>query len=113
MNAACGQERSRCLQIVGFGKACELCEQEMAADAARLSAMRDRLHTTINAINALEEVYLNGHPTERLPHNLNISFVHVEGESLLMGCKEIALLFFRLGLHRRHWNRPMSCAPWG
>ncbi|MBA5875920.1 MAG: IscS subfamily cysteine desulfurase [Nitrospira sp. CR1.2] len=75
--------------IVGFGKACELCEQEMAADATRLAAMRDRLHTTIT--NALEEVYLNGHPTERLPHNLNISFAYVEGESLLMGCKEIAL----------------------
>ena len=75
--------------IVGFGKACELCEQEMAADAARLSVMRDRLHATIT--KTLEEVYLNGHPTERLPHNLNISFAYVEGESLLMGCKEIAL----------------------
>ena len=75
--------------IVGFGKACELCEQEMAADAARLSIMRDRLHATIT--KALEDVYLNGHPTERLPHNLNISFAYVEGESLLMGCKEIAL----------------------
>ena len=75
--------------MVGFGKACELCEQEMAADAARLSVMRDRLHATIT--KALEDVYLNGHPTERLPHNLNISFAYVEGESLLMGCKEIAL----------------------
>ena len=75
--------------IVGFGKACELCEQEMSADGARLSVMRDRLHATIT--KALEEVYLNGHPTERLPHNLNISFAYVEGESLLMGCKEIAL----------------------
>ncbi len=75
--------------IVGFGKACELCEQEMAADAARLSVMRDRLHATIT--KALEDVYLNGHPTERLPHNLNVSFAYVEGESLLMGCKEIAL----------------------
>ncbi len=75
--------------IVGFGKACELCEQEMAADATRLSVMRDRLHATIT--KALEDVYLNGHPTERLPHNLNISFAYVEGESLLMGCKEIAL----------------------
>lgn len=75
--------------IVGFGKACQLCEQEMAADAARLSVMRDRLHATIT--KALEDVYLNGHPTERLPHNLNISFAYVEGESLLMGCKEIAL----------------------
>jgi len=75
--------------IVGFGKACELCEQEMSADGARLSVMCDRLHATIT--KALEEVYLNGHPTERLPHNLNISFAYVEGESLLMGCKEIAL----------------------
>ncbi|MGZ8394222.1 MAG: IscS subfamily cysteine desulfurase [Nitrospira sp.] len=75
--------------IVGFGKACELCEQEMAADGARLSVMRDRLHANIT--KALEEVYLNGHPTQRLPHNLNISFAYVEGESLLMGCKEIAL----------------------
>ena len=75
--------------IVGFGKACALCEQEMSADGARLSVMRDRLHATIT--KALEEVYLNGHPTARLPHNLNISFAYVEGESLLMGCKEIAL----------------------
>jgi len=75
--------------IVGFGKACELCEQEMAGEAVRLTAMRDRLHKTITT--ALEDVYLNGHPTERLPNNLNLSFAYVEGESLLMGCKEIAL----------------------
>lgn len=75
--------------IVGFGKACELCEQEMAQEAARLTTMRDRLHKTITT--ALEDVYLNGHPTERLPNNLNLSFAYVEGESLLMGCKEIAL----------------------
>lgn len=75
--------------IVGFGKACELCEQEMAADGARLLIMRDRLHANIT--KALEDVYLNGHQTQRLPNNLNISFAYVEGESLLMGCKEIAL----------------------
>ena len=75
--------------IVGFGKACELCEQEMAAEAARLTTMRDRLHKTITT--ALEDVYLNGPPTERLPNNLNLSFAYVEGESLLMGFKEIAL----------------------
>ncbi|HET9961401.1 MAG TPA: IscS subfamily cysteine desulfurase [Nitrospiraceae bacterium] len=75
--------------IVGFGKACELCEQEMAAEASRLTTMRDRLHKTITT--ALEDVYLNGHPSERLPNNLNLSFAYVEGESLLMGCKEIAL----------------------
>jgi cysteine desulfurase len=75
--------------IVGFGKACELCEQEMEAEGRRLAAMRDRLQAGI--MNALEEVYLNGHPTQRLPHNLNLSFAYVEGESLLMGLKEIAL----------------------
>jgi cysteine desulfurase len=75
--------------IVGFGKACELCEQEMEAEGRKLAAMRDRLQTGI--MTALEETYLNGHPTQRLPHNLNISFAYVEGESLLMGLKEIAL----------------------
>jgi cysteine desulfurase len=75
--------------IGGFGKACEICEQEMEAEGRKLAAMRDRLQTGI--MTALEETYLNGHPTQRLPHNLNISFAYVEGESLLMGLKEIAL----------------------
>lgn len=75
--------------IVGFGRAIELCEQEMRTESQRLVAMRDRLQTGI--MSGLEEVYLNGHPTQRLPHNLNISFAYVEGESLLMGVKEIAL----------------------
>lgn len=75
--------------IVGFGKACELCEQEMESEGKRLAAMRDRLQAAI--MKGLEDVYLNGHPTQRLPHNLNISFAYVEGESLLMGVKEIAL----------------------
>jgi cysteine desulfurase len=75
--------------IVGFGKACGLCEQEMAAEAARLTAMRNRLQAAIMA--GVEESYLNGHPTDRLPGNLNISFAYVEGESLLMGMKDIAL----------------------
>ena len=75
--------------IVGFGKACELCEQEMATEAVRLAKMRDRLQEGI--MGAMDEVYLNGHPTERLPGNLNISFAYVEGEALLMGVKEIAL----------------------
>ncbi|GKS59823.1 cysteine desulfurase IscS [Nitrospira sp.] len=75
--------------IVGFGKAVEICIQEMQAESSRLAALRDRLHSSIT--DALEEVYLNGHPTQRLPHNLNLSFAFVEGESLLMGMKEIAL----------------------
>src|SRR5437870_6152821 len=75
--------------IVGFGKACELCDQEMPAESKRIAAMRDRLQAQI--MGALDECYLNGHPTQRLPHNLNISFAYVEGEALLMGVKEIAL----------------------
>jgi cysteine desulfurase len=75
--------------IVGFGKACELCEQEMPTESVRMAKMRDRLQEGI--MKGMDEVYLNGHPTERLPNNLNISFAYVEGEALLMGVKEIAL----------------------
>jgi len=75
--------------IVGFGKACELCEQLMPEEGKRLTYLRDKLKDGI--LNNLEEVYLMGHPTQRLPNNVNISFAYVEGESLLMGLKEIAL----------------------
>ena len=75
--------------IVGFGTAMTLCREEMPVESTRMAAMRDTLQKTITT--ALEEVYLNGHPTQRLPHNLNLSFAYVEGESLLMGMKEIAL----------------------
>src|SRR6185295_14650612 len=75
--------------VVGFGMACEICEKEMSIESVRLAALRDRLQEGI--LKGLDEVYLNGHPTQRLPHNLNLSFAYVEGESLLMGLKEIAL----------------------
>ncbi|HSP07743.1 MAG TPA: IscS subfamily cysteine desulfurase [Acidobacteriota bacterium] len=75
--------------IVGFGKACELAKQLMPEESKRLAAMRDRLLHGI--MEKLDEVYLNGHPTERLPNNLNISFAYVEGESLLMGMDDIAV----------------------
>lgn len=68
--------------IVGLGKACEICKNEMAADAARLSKLRDKLET---ALMGVEESYLNGNKQNRLPHVTNISFKHVEGEGLLMG----------------------------
>ena len=75
--------------IVGFGKACELCMQEMESEAKRLSAMRDRLE---NALMELEETYVNGNREHRLPHTANISFKYVEGEGLMMGFnKNIAL----------------------
>jgi len=75
--------------IVGFGKACEIAMQEMAADAARLSKLRDKLE---NALLSLEEAYVNGSVEHRLPHVTNISFKYVEGEGLMMGFnKNIAL----------------------
>ena len=75
--------------IVGMGKACELCMQDMEGDTKRISKMRDKLET---ALMLLEEAYINGSTEHRLPHVTNISFKHVEGEGLLMGFnKNIAL----------------------
>ncbi len=75
--------------IVGFGKACEICMNEMEAEAARLSKMRDRLEA---GLMELEEAYVNGSTEHRLPHVANISFKYVEGEGLMMGFnKDIAL----------------------
>jgi cysteine desulfurase len=67
--------------IVGFGKAAEIARLEMAADAARLSKMRDRLESELCK---LEETYVNGAIESRMPHVTNISFKHVEGEGLMM-----------------------------
>ena len=75
--------------IVGFAKALELCRDEMESEAERLIGLRERLYTRFTT--ELEYVYLNGHATERLPNNLNLSFGYVEGESLLMGISEIAV----------------------
>ncbi len=75
--------------IVGFGKAAELARTLMPSETARLRKMRDRMWAALQA--ELDELYLNGHPTERLPNNLNVSFAYVEGESLMMGMKEIAV----------------------
>jgi cysteine desulfurase len=75
--------------IVGFGKACELCMNEMVEETARVSKLRDKLQTELLKI---EESYLNGDKEHKLPHVTNISFKHVEGEGLLMGFnKNIAL----------------------
>ena len=75
--------------IVGLGKACEVAGAEMEQEAGRIRNLRDRLQTRI--LEGLDEVYLNGHPKERLDSNLNLSFNYVDGESLLMGLSEIAL----------------------
>src|SRR5262245_34499448 len=75
--------------IVGLGKACEIAQKEMTVEAERLTSLRERLKKKI--CDQLAEVYINGHPTERLPGNMNMSFAYVEGESLLMALKEIAV----------------------
>lgn len=75
--------------IVGLGKACQIAQEELPKEARHLIQLRERLKEGI--FSRLDEVYLNGHPTQRLPGNMNISFAYVEGESLLMGLKEIAV----------------------
>ncbi len=75
--------------IVGLGKACDLCRQEMAEETVKLSGLRDRLKNGI--MGKLDETYINGSIEHRLPHNINISFAYVEGESLLMGINDIAV----------------------
>ena len=75
---------------VGFGRAADICREMMPDESKRLSALRDRLQDAI--LSRVDEAFLNGHPERRLPHNLNISFAYVEGESVLMGLnKDVAL----------------------
>jgi cysteine desulfurase len=75
--------------IVGFGAAAEIAGKEMNEEAERMREMRNKLQAGL--FERLDEVYLNGHPTERLPGNLNVSFAYVEGESLLMGINDVAV----------------------
>jgi cysteine desulfurase len=76
--------------IVGLGKAAEIAREVMPEESARLARLRDRLQDAI--LSNVDEAFLNGNVERRLPHNLNISFAYVEGESVLMGLnKECAL----------------------
>ncbi|MBV8046393.1 MAG: IscS subfamily cysteine desulfurase, partial [Paludibacterium sp.] len=75
-------------QIVGMGEAFRLAREEMAAENERIRMLRNRLW---HGIEDIEEVYLNGDLTHRVPHNLNVSFNFVEGESLIMAIKELAV----------------------
>ena len=75
-------------QIVGMGEAFHIAQQEMATENERIRMLRDRLWT---GLSNMEEVYLNGDMERRVPHNLNVSFNFVEGESLIMAIKDIAV----------------------
>ena len=75
--------------IVGLGKACELCQNEMENESKELRRLREKL--THSIMSRLDETFINGSMEHRLPHNINISFAYVEGESLLMGINDIAV----------------------
>ena len=75
-------------QIAGMGEAFRLAKLEMSAENERIRAMRDRL---LAGLQEMEEVFVNGDLERRVPHNLNISFNFVEGESLIMGVKGLAV----------------------
>ena len=75
-------------QIVGMGEAFRIAKEEMAIEIPRMQALRDRL---AKGLQEIEEVYVNGDMQHRVPHNLNISFNYVEGESLIMAIKGIAV----------------------
>lgn len=75
-------------QIVGMGEAFRLAREEMGAENERIRRLRDKL---MNGFSDMEEVYINGDMDQRVPHNLNISFAYVEGESLIMAIKDVAV----------------------
>jgi cysteine desulfurase len=75
--------------IVGLGEACAISQREMSEESQRLRELRDYLKDRLTS--SLDEVYINGSWEHRLPHNLNMSFAYVEGESLLMGINDIAV----------------------
>jgi cysteine desulfurase len=75
-------------QIVGLGEACKLAKEEMDQDLAHVTVMRDRLWA---GLNEMEQVFVNGDFDKRYPGNLNVSFNFVEGESLIMALKDLAV----------------------
>src|SRR5260370_25732128 len=72
-----------------MGEACAICHREMPEESKRLSHLRDKLRNKFET--ELDEVFINGSMEHRLPHNLNMSFAYVEGESLLMGINDVAV----------------------
>jgi cysteine desulfurase len=76
--------------IVGMGQACALCQQLWPEESVRLRYLRQRLYAGLTA--RLDDIYLNGHPEQRVPGNLNLSFAYAEGESLLLSLQDIVAL---------------------
>ena len=75
-------------QCVGMGEAYRIAKEEMVEENKKISALQQRL---MNGLKGIEQVFINGHETQRVPHNINMSFNYVEGESLMMGIKGLAV----------------------
>ena len=75
-------------QLVGFGEAARIAHEEMSTESAQLEALRERFW---DAISDIPEVYINGDRNQRLPGALNVSFAFVEGESLIMSLRDLAI----------------------
>jgi cysteine desulfurase len=75
-------------QCVGMGEAYRIAKEEMAVENKKIHALQQRL---MNGLKGIEQVFINGHETQRVPHNINMSFNYVEGESLIMGIKGLAV----------------------
>jgi cysteine desulfurase len=75
-------------QCVGMGEAYRIAKEEMHQENKRITALQQRL---MNGLKGIEQVFINGHETQRVPHNINMSFNYVEGESLIMGIKDLAV----------------------
>ena len=96
-------------QIVGMGEAYRIAKEEMATEMERLRGLRNRLW---NGIKDIEEVYLNGDLEHGAPNILNVSFNYVEGESLIMALKDLAVSSGSACTSASS-NRPTCCARWG
>jgi len=93
-------------QIVGMGEAFRIAKEEMAADNERIRMLRDRL---LKGLEDIEEIYINGDLEQRVPHNLNISFNFVEGESLMMALKDLASASASVASPpKRKWTTPST-----
>ena len=75
-------------QCVGMGEAYRIAKEEMVEENKKISVLQQRL---MNGLKGIEQVFINGHETQRVPHNINMSFNYVEGESLIMGIKGLAV----------------------
>jgi cysteine desulfurase len=75
--------------MVGFAKACEICNEEFDADIPKMTAVRDRIIDGI--LEKIPEVYLNGHRTQRLPNNINVGIRYIEGEGILLNLDMLGL----------------------